>query len=126
METNKLHRQARQAAGFEGDNPQLLNAPSAEISLRDHLLKQTNVDLSDPIDRIIAVYMVDSLDDSGYLVVPIEDISATLGCPLERVKIILGAVQDFDPPGVSAQNLSECLDRSSRISTAMTLLCRFL
>ncbi len=94
---------------FVSQKPKIINSWSEVISLRDHLLKQANVDLANPMDRMIAIYMVDSLDDSGYLTVSLEDISIELGCPPSRVKKVLEVVQDFDPPGIFARNLSECL-----------------
>ena len=94
---------------FDSHNPQLINSPLEGLSLREHLLKQANVDLADSIDRLIATYLIDSLDDSGYLVMSLEDLSLTLGCPISRVENILKVVQDFDPPGIFARNLSECL-----------------
>ena len=109
MEADTLNWQVRGAGGFDSDNPALENAPAEEISLRDHLLEQINVDLSDPVDRMIAVYMVDSLDDAGYLTVTVEDVASMLGCPLDRVEHTLQTVQKFDPAGVFARNLSECL-----------------
>ncbi|NKB18947.1 MAG: RNA polymerase factor sigma-54 [Alphaproteobacteria bacterium] len=109
METDTLNWQVRGAGGFDSDNPALENAPAEEISLRDHLLEQINVDLLDPADRMIAVYMVDSLDDAGYLTVTTEDIASMLGSPLDRVERTLQSVQRFDPAGAFARDLSECI-----------------
>ncbi|MBK18245.1 MAG: RNA polymerase sigma-54 factor [Rhodospirillaceae bacterium] len=109
METDTLNWQVRGAGGFDADNPELENAPADEISLRDHLLEQINVDLTDPVDRLVAVYMVDSLDESGYLTVSTEDIAVTLGCPHEHVEKTLERVQRFDPSGIFARDLAECL-----------------
>ena len=109
VEGDTLNWQVQGAGGFDSENPALENAPADEISLRDHLLEQINVDLNDPVDRMIAVYMVDSLDDAGYLTTSTGDISLMLGCPLDRVETTLDRVQRFDPAGVFARNLSECL-----------------
>jgi RNA polymerase sigma-54 factor len=109
MEADTLNWQVRGAGGFDSDNPVLENAPAEETSLRDHLLEQINVDLTDPVDLMIAVYMVDSLDDAGYLTVTVEDIASMLGCPLDLVEHTLQSIQRFDPTGVFARNLSECL-----------------
>ena len=108
-ENKPFQRQGQSAHDFDYQPPQRTNAQSDVISLRDHLLKQANIDLADPVDRMIAAYMVDSLDHSGYLTVSLENISKTLGYPLTRVKNILKVIQDFDPPGIFARNLSECL-----------------
>ena len=80
-----------------------------KVSLRNHLLEQINVDIPDRIDRVIAIYMLGSLDESGYLTVDTNAIADTLGCTIYRVGRVLNTVQHFDPPGIFARNLSECL-----------------
>ena len=98
---------------------------SSEISLRDHLIDQLNVDL-DPVDRIIGVHLLDLLDETGYMTGDLASVATQLGCPLPRVEGALAQMQRFDPPGVFARNLSECLaiqlrDRN-RLDPAMQLL----
>ena len=80
-----------------------------KVSLQNHLLEQINVDIPDRIDRVIAIYMLDALDESGYLTLDTNAIAETLGCTIYRVKRVLNTVQNFDPPGIFARNLSECL-----------------
>lgn len=82
---------------------------AGEISLRDHLFGQINIDIPDPPDRVIAGLMVEHLDEAGYLRAEIPDLAKTLGCPAERVKHLLERLQKFDPPGIFARNLCECL-----------------
>lgn len=108
-EADTLHWQVQGAGGFDHDDPDLENAPADQIALRDHLIGQINVDLPDPIDKLIAVYMVDLLDDAGYLHIDLKEIAETLGCDLETVERILACLQQLDPPGIFARNLSECL-----------------
>jgi len=86
-----------------------ISTAQENVSLQKHLLLQINVDIPDRIDRVIAIYMLDSLDGSGYLTADINAIAETLGCSIYRVKRILNTVQHFDPPGIFARNLSECL-----------------
>ncbi len=109
IENSVSRLQERSVYDFDSQNPRLINSPLKDRSLREHLLEQANVGLANSIDRLIATYLIDSLDDSGYLTMTIEDISLTLGCPVSKVKNILKVVQDFDPPGIFARNLSECL-----------------
>jgi RNA polymerase sigma-54 factor len=97
-----------QVSGADGD-VDLDNAPSDKPSLREHLMGQVAVDLADPVDRMIAVHLVDMLDDAGYVNGDLADVAATLGCAPERVTETLGKVQKFDPPGIFARNLAECL-----------------
>jgi len=109
VEADTLHWQVSGAGGFDGDGPDLENAPADEISLRDHLLEQVNVDLSDPIDRLIALHLLDALDDNGYIGVDPDEIALALGCEAGRVARTLERLQRFDPPGIFARNLAECL-----------------
>ena len=80
-----------------------------KISLKNHLLEQINVDFPNSVERLIAIYILDLLDDSGYLQTSAEMIAETLGCPISRVNQTLDTLQNFDPPGIFARNLSECL-----------------
>ena len=84
-------------------------APAAAISLRDHLLNQLNVDLDDPVDRVIGVHLIDLLDDAGYIDGDIALIAERLGCDENRVETTLALLQGFDPIGVFARDLAECL-----------------
>ena len=81
-------------------------------SLREHLNWQASIAPFDEIDAEIALHLIDAVNDDGYL----EDwdglqarLSAALSLPPERVEQVLRAVQDFDPPGVAARDLAECL-----------------
>ncbi len=80
-----------------------------KVSLKNHLLEQINVDFSNSVDRLIAIYILDLLDDSGYLQTSTEMIAETLRCPISRVNQTLDTLQKFDPPGIFARSLSECL-----------------
>ena len=84
-------------------------APAAEISLRDHLLNQLNVDLDDPVDRVIGTHLIDVLDEAGYIDGDIALIAERLGCDVSRVEVTLNRLQGFDPVGVFARDLAECL-----------------
>ena len=78
-------------------------------SLRDHLMAQVNMDLTDPVDRLIAADLVERLDEAGYLTGELEATAERLGCPVARVAETLERLQRFDPPGIFARNLAECL-----------------
>jgi len=108
-DSDTLHWQVQGPGGFDLDDPELENVPAGEIVLRDHLIGQINVDLHDPVDKIIAIYLVDLLDETGYLRADLFEIATTLGCDLETVERILARLQQLDPPGIFARNLSECL-----------------
>ena len=108
-EADTLHWQVQGPGGFDLDDPDMENAPAGEIVLRDHLIGQINVDLHDPVDKMIGVYLVNLLDETGYLRADLHDVAKTLGCDLETVERILACLQQLDPPGIFARNLSECL-----------------
>ncbi len=94
---------------FETDGRSLHETLSAQTTLRDHLTGQLTVDVVDPVDRLIGVHLIDMLDETGYITEDIAQIGELLGCPTERVEATLARLQKFDPPGVFARNLSECL-----------------
>jgi RNA polymerase sigma-54 factor len=97
------------SGGFDGAAPNLEQTLPGETSLRDHLIAQMSEELPDPIDRLIGLHIIDMLDESGYLIDDLEQISARLECPLERVETTLSHLQQFDPPGIFARDLAECL-----------------
>lgn len=78
-------------------------------TLRQHLLQQLNVDIADPVDRVIGVHLIDMLDDRGWLDGDPGSVARLLACEVARVEGTLGRLQGFDPPGVFARGLGECL-----------------
>ncbi len=113
-------------ADFDDDDPNLEQTLSREVSLRDHLMSQVNMELADPIDRVIGAYLVDLLDEAGYLAGDLAQAAETLGCPRERVEAVLARLQRLDPPGVFARSLAECLGlqlaERNRLDPAMQAL----
>ncbi len=95
-------------AGFD-DEMSLEQTLTRGPSLRDHLLEQVSVDIKDPGDRLIALALVEMLDDAGYLVGDVEGLAVQFGCPIARVEGVLARLQRFDPPGIFARSLRECL-----------------
>ena len=82
---------------------------SSERSLRDILLEQLQVDLHDPTDRIIGLHLIDQLDEAGYLAADFPALADMLGCEVARIEATLERLQRFEPAGVFARNLRECL-----------------
>ncbi len=78
-------------------------------NLRGHLLQQLSMEIEEPGDRVIAAHLIDLLDDAGYLTGELDAVVAALDCPRERVDAVLARLQRFDPAGVFARNLAECL-----------------
>lgn len=112
--------------GFDDDLTGMENVAAEEITLRDHLIGQLNIDLQDPIDIMIAGRLMDMLDDNGWLSGSLEPVAVALGCSLDRVQTTLARCQLFDPPGIFARSLSECLAlqlrEKNRLDPAMQAL----
>ena len=109
MEGESLHWQVQGSGGFDLDDNSMDRTPADQESLRDHLSAQIAFDIPDPAERIIANTLIDLLDDSGYLLTPLTEIAAGLGCGEDRVEAVLEKIHRLDPPGIGARNLAECL-----------------
>ncbi|MBS0239266.1 MAG: RNA polymerase factor sigma-54 [Proteobacteria bacterium] len=94
--------------GGDGDND-LEDFVANQISLRDHLSSQLPLTVSDPVERLIGQYLIDLVDEAGYIPANLETLAQRLGAPLELVESVLGKLQTFDPPGIFARSLAECL-----------------
>ena len=82
---------------------------SAETTLADHLAEQLSMTITDPARRMIGQYLIDLVDEAGYLAGDLETVAQKLGAPLREVEAVLEIIQGFDPAGVCARNLNECL-----------------
>ena len=84
-------------------------------TLKDHLLFQLNTINICKKERGIGQYIIESLDDNGYLSILISEIAEIMKVSIEEVEKVLKIVQGFDPAGVGAENLSECLLIQTRL-----------
>src|SRR6201995_1194609 len=82
---------------------------AAEISLGSHLAEQLAVAFTAPAQRMIGQYLIDLVDEAGYLPPDLGQAAERLGASPGDVDAVLAVLQKFDPPGVCARNLSECL-----------------
>ncbi|HYI31804.1 MAG TPA: RNA polymerase factor sigma-54 [Bradyrhizobium sp.] len=82
---------------------------SAELTLADHLAEQLALAIADPARRMIGQYLIDLVDEAGYLASDLGGVGEKLGASAAEVEAVLAIVQGFDPPGVCARNLTECL-----------------
>jgi RNA polymerase sigma-54 factor len=82
---------------------------SAERTLADHLAEQLVLAIADPARRLIGQYLIDLVDEAGYLSGDLAAVVEKLGAPAAEVAAVLTILQGFDPPGVCARNLMECL-----------------
>jgi len=82
---------------------------SAETTLADHLAEQMALAISNPAGRMIGQYLIDMVDEAGYLTGDIDTVAEKLGAQRHDVELVLAVLQTFDPPGVCARSLTECL-----------------
>jgi RNA polymerase sigma-54 factor len=82
---------------------------AAQTTLADHLAEQLMLATSDPVRRMIGQHLIDLVDEAGYFTGELSAVADKLGAPPAEVETVLGLLQDFDPSGVGARNLSECL-----------------
>ncbi len=78
-------------------------------SLADHLGDQLGLATADPAMRLVGRVLINEIDEAGYLRADLADIAQRLDAPLDLVERTLGLVQTFDPPGICARDLAECL-----------------
>jgi RNA polymerase sigma-54 factor len=82
---------------------------AAELTLADHLAEQLAVAFTAQSDRMIGQYLIDLVDEAGYLPADLGQAADRLGAEPADVEAVLSVLQRFDPPGICARNLSECL-----------------
>ncbi len=82
---------------------------STVVSLKEHLLLQLHT--SDIVcrDMEIGEYLIDNVDHNGYLTVRLNEAASFFNVPVKRIERVLKFIQTFDPPGVCARNVKECL-----------------
>jgi RNA polymerase sigma-54 factor len=118
------------AGGRDDDNYNLEAFVAAEPTLADHLAEQLVLATGDPVDRLIGQYLLDLVNEAGYLAGDIAEVADKLGAPIARVEAVLGLLQTFNPSGVCARNLAECLaiqlKENDRFDPAMQALVAHL
>ena len=82
---------------------------SGDITLHEHLHTQLNFAGLSAADRLIAARLIDEMDETGYLRAPLEDVAKALGADIANVEAVLNVCQGFDPTGVMARSVPECL-----------------
>ena len=94
---------------FDSMDERFENRMSQDATLREHLIDQLNIAYSDPRDRMIGAELIDSIDESGYLRTDHEELAERLGCKLTRIDKLLQKMKTFDPTGIFASDLKDCL-----------------
>jgi RNA polymerase sigma-54 factor len=99
----------RSGGGREDGDYNLEAFVSAELTLAAHLAEQMALAVPDPARRMIGQYLIDLVDEAGYLSGDLSSVSEKLGAPAAEIEAVVAILQTFDPPGVCARNLTECL-----------------
>jgi RNA polymerase sigma-54 factor len=120
-------------AGTRGGEDSAYNLEAfvtAEITLAAHLAEQMALAISDPAGRMIGQYLIDMVDEAGYLTGDLDAVADKLDAPRADVEAVLAILQTLDPPGVCARNLTECvaiqLKDRDRFDPAMRTLVEHL
>ncbi|MEP6343820.1 MAG: RNA polymerase factor sigma-54 [Maricaulaceae bacterium] len=107
LDRHRLGRDFSVGGGDDGFNP--MDNQAKVTSLCDILTEQLGVSIHDEKDRMIGQYLIDQVDENGYFRGSPEDIAERLGVSVLRVKSVLTTLKSFEPTGVFAQSLAECL-----------------
>lgn len=107
------HSPGDQTANDEGT--EFFPVQSCETSLEERLLRQVAVDINDPLKIRIAEMIIGQLNEDGYLTTTCQDIAQALGLNTTRtVEEVLALIQTYEPAGIAARNLQECLTIQAR------------
>ncbi|MCC7283810.1 MAG: RNA polymerase factor sigma-54 [Acetobacteraceae bacterium] len=111
---------------FSDDGRGMEAIPDRAPSLREHLAEQLRCEVDDPADRLIGAHLIALTDDAGRLNADVPTIAARLGADAARVEAVLARMQQFDPSGIMARSLAECLAiqlrEKDRLDPAMAML----
>jgi RNA polymerase sigma-54 factor len=100
---------SRSSAEDEEKREFMFNSLTVEASLAQHLMEQVrDTDLSDE-DRGIAELLIGNIDDYGFLMATVEELAASTNLPADKILPVLKVIQGFEPVGVGARDLRECL-----------------
>jgi RNA polymerase sigma-54 factor len=113
--SNDMHGVGVDGGSSGGDDddrrPSIENTLAKRADLTDHLMWQLRLSALSPGDKEIGGLIVGNLDPDGYLMTSVDELAflANVWPDVERVESVLQRVQEFDPPGVAARSLAECL-----------------
>lgn len=99
----------RQRTTGSGDDVNIEAFLTSDVSLREYLSAQLPLILKEPAERLVGRYLIDMVDEAGYLPADLGVLSDKLGAPQTLVEGVLTSLQALDPPGVFARSLAECL-----------------
>lgn len=94
---------------FDDENESFAERMTEKKTLRAHLAEQLTIMTDKPAERMIGMLLIDRLDEAGYLRENTEVLAQQLGCPKDRIDALLARMKKFDPAGVFARDLADCL-----------------
>jgi RNA polymerase sigma-54 factor len=97
-----IPRDSKEAPDYE-------NSVRKTYNLRDHVRWQVGLSDFDSQERLVAEWIIENIDDNGYLVCPLSEIAVDSGFPEEHLEKVLKKVQKLEPSGVAARDLRECI-----------------
>ncbi len=110
----------------QDDTRSIDDNPSEGISLREHLLNQLQVEVHDPAKKLIGAHLIDMVDDAGYIKDDLAPLCDIFGVEMPEIEETLKLLQGFEPVGICARNLSDCLSlqlrEKNRLDPAMQKL----
>ena len=95
--------------GDGAEAPDIDQFVAARPTLGEHLDAQIGLLIEDPAERIIARFLTDGLNESGYLALDLEAVATQLGATLAAVEAVLAKLQTLEPTGLFARDVRECL-----------------
>ena len=107
--TNDWAGASSSGGSFEGGDREFGATLSKEISLAEHLTEQLQVATRDPVQLLIGAYLIDLIDEAGYLRETLDGAAERLGADLADVEKTHALITSFEPIGVGARDLKECL-----------------
>jgi len=115
-EEQELHgREYREYTGdgewgyHDVERPNYENILKQKTNLTDYLRWQISLSSFNSNERLMAEWIIEDIDDNGYLAYPIAEISKSSGFPAESLENVLNKIQKLDPPGIGARGLKECI-----------------
>ncbi len=116
------------SVGGEGYNLEQVTA--SPLTLRDHVGEQIIFAFENAADRIIAAELADHLDEMGYLRADVDEVAERLGVDVAHIEELIAVLQGFEPAGLFARDLAECLalqlHARNRLDPAMKTLLQHL
>ena len=107
-------RAGGKGGSFDTDGEGMEGTLTRERTLPEHLHDQLAAAGLDGPDRAIALVLIDGVDEGGYLRLELEEAADRLGCTVERAEAVLKRLQGFEPTGVFARSVAECLELQLR------------